>query len=196
MNLVGAVVLAMATGIVFSQCDGKKPKVNTPDEEKASASTTGNGVKMAFVDMDSISNNYKLYLNLKKELEQKQKNSEAAIYREGKKLNALGQRLQAIMQGQQQSTQQEVANLQRSYAQQQQKVQQLQEKLGTDFQNQQNKYMDRVHDSIASFLKAYNADKKYTVIMEKGATLLSDPANDITKDVINGLNKRYNDSKK
>ena len=43
-----------------------------------------------------------------------------------------------------------------------------------------------------NFLTEYNADKKYDIILNKATVLLSDKKFDITQDVINGMNERYN----
>ena len=47
-------------------------------------------------------------------------------------------------------------------------------------------------DSIESFIKQYNADKKYDAILYKAAGVYFNPDLDITDEVIKGLNARYN----
>lgn len=49
-----------------------------------------------------------------------------------------------------------------------------------------------VTDSIMAFINDYNMKKGYDAIFLKGATLCSNPALDITSEVIDGLNARYN----
>lgn len=49
-----------------------------------------------------------------------------------------------------------------------------------------------VTDSILAFINEYNMTKGYDAIFLKGVTLCSNPALDITKEVIEGLNARYN----
>ena len=46
-------------------------------------------------------------------------------------------------------------------------------------------------DSISSFLKSYNADKKFDIILNSSSMLEGTPKFNITKDVAVGLNKRY-----
>ena len=52
-------------------------------------------------------------------------------------------------------------------------------------------------DSIENFLKDYNKDHKYAIILSKveNNILYADKSLDITEDVLNGLNKRYKSSK-
>lgn len=49
-----------------------------------------------------------------------------------------------------------------------------------------------VTDSIMSYIQQYNLTKGYDAIFMKGVTLCSNPALDITYEVIEGLNARYN----
>lgn len=192
-RLIPAVFATAATLLLFTQCDKKQPadEVNKPALPVATSST----LKIAYVDMDSVSNRYQLYLDLKKTLQQKQSNAEATLYKKGKELNAFAQQIQSNAQANKYTREQYEA-AQRSFAQKQQSLQALQERLGNEFQTEQNKAMQEVHDSISNFLRSYNKDKKYTLIVEKANTLLIDPNCDITKDVIAGLNKRYSETKK
>lgn len=176
------------TLLVFTQCDKKQPADDVNKPQTASASSKE--MRIAYVDMDSVSTKYQLYLDLKKSLQQKQSNAESTLYKKGKELNALAQQIQSNAQANKYTREQYEA-AQRNFAQKQQALQALQERLGNEFQTEQNKAMQEVHDSITSFLTSYNKDKKYTLIMEKANTLLIDPSCDITKDVIAGLNKRY-----
>lgn len=49
-----------------------------------------------------------------------------------------------------------------------------------------------VVDSILSYINEYNAKKGYDAIFMKGSTLYSNPALDITPEIIKGLNEKYN----
>jgi outer membrane protein len=63
----------------------------------------------------------------------------------------------------------------------------------------QQQYMEAqkiVNDSIQKFIEVYNAQHGYDAILLKAATLYIDPALDITDEVVEGLNARYNKVKK
>lgn len=72
-------------------------------------------------------------------------------------------------------------------------MQKLQEELTVKFDKEQQKYNQIMRDSIQSFLRDYNKQKGYSIILSKAGDniLYADPAMDITTDVVNGLNKRY-----
>ena len=78
-------------------------------------------------------------------------------------------------------------------AKQQQDLQALNDRLMNDFAAEQAKYNTEMRDSIQAFLKEYNKSKKFDYIISKaGDNILAANAKyDITKDVVNGLNKRY-----
>ena len=50
----------------------------------------------------------------------------------------------------------------------------------------------QLNDSIDSFIKDYNAKHGYDAILFKNAGVYFNPALDITNEVIEGLNARYN----
>ena len=72
-------------------------------------------------------------------------------------------------------------------------LQELQARLETELANETQKFNEALRDSLNNFLTSYNKDKKYDLILSKAGDniLLADRKYDITKDIINGLNKRY-----
>ena len=95
-------------------------------------------------------------------------------------------------------TQDQAMAKQQELQKEQVRLQNLQESLGAKYQKEQDEYNQALHDSIQNFLKSYNKDRGYAYILSKSGDniLLADPALDITEDVIKGLNKRYNSTKK
>lgn len=63
----------------------------------------------------------------------------------------------------------------------------LQRNTETELASQQQ----TLNDSIEAFIKVYNADKGYDAILFKAAGVYFNPALDITKEVVDGLNARY-----
>ena len=53
-------------------------------------------------------------------------------------------------------------------------------------------WQKQLQDSINSFVIDYNKEKKYDAILYKAAGVYFNPSLDITNDVIEGLNARYN----
>ena len=63
---------------------------------------------------------------------------------------------------------------------------------------EQEKFNNTLRDSLQSFLKDYNKEMGYSMIVSKqGDNLLyADPSLNLTKAVIEGMNKRYKSTKK
>ena len=81
---------------------------------------------------------------------------------------------------------------------QQQSLQELQARLENELASETAKFNEALRDSLQNFLKAYNNDKHFDMILSKAGDniLFADKRFDITQDVINGLNKRYKPSAK
>ena len=76
-----------------------------------------------------------------------------------------------------------------------QELQQLQLRLEQDFANEQLKLTKQLMDTIDTFFKSYNQDRKYKMIINSADLLYADEALDITSDVLSQLNDRYSKKK-
>ena len=76
-------------------------------------------------------------------------------------------------------------------------LQELAAKLNNEFNEEQARINQEARDSIQNFLKIYNQTKKYDYVMIKAGDnlLIANPQYNITKDIVTGLNKRYNANK-
>ena len=83
--------------------------------------------------------------------------------------------------------------MQAAIERQQRDLQELQARLETELANETQKFNEALRDSLNNFLRSYNKDKKFDLILSKAGDniLYADQRYDITKDIINGLNKRY-----
>ena len=75
-------------------------------------------------------------------------------------------------------------------------VQQEIQKMDYDFTQKlseiQGQIQQQIVDSISSYLKKYNEAKRYDVILNSASMLEGSPQYNITKEVTQGLNERYN----
>lgn len=150
------------------------------------------GIKIAYVELDSLMAKYQYYLDCSEQLEKKRNSISTSL---NNKALAL-QKEMADFQEKVQSgsiTQEQAAKTQGELVKKQTQLQNLQDNLAEEFQKEQAKYNDALHDSIDNFLASYNKIAGYTYILSRSNDniLLADPACDITDEVINGLNKRY-----
>ena len=81
---------------------------------------------------------------------------------------------------------------QQQLADMQNKAQRAVSALQNNFESAALMAQKTVNDSIEAFIREYNMTKGYDAIFFKAATLYVNPALDITNEVIEGLNARYN----
>ena len=129
-------------------------------------------------------------------MNKKGENIRATLAGKERALQAKAAELQKKYETNQFTTKEQVEQAQMSLAKQQQDLQALNDRLSNDFAAEQMKYNDEMRDSIQSFLKEYNKTKKFDYIISKVGDniLMANAKYDITKDVVNGLNKRYKPS--
>jgi len=79
-----------------------------------------------------------------------------------------------------------------------QDLQQLNAKLSQELMDVQQKVSEQLRDSINIFLKEYNKEKKFELILSNTSSdniLIANDAYDITKEVTEALNNRYSKKK-
>ena len=183
--------MAVAAIVALASCNNASPKM---DDQPASAEVSdGAGVKIAYVEVDSLMSQYQYCKDFTEILQRKSNNARNT-------LNQKGQQLQSAMNNFQQKlnnngfTSREQAESQQAAIQRQQNdLQQLQIRLENELANETATYNDGLRDSLQHFLAVYNKDKKFDIILTKQGDNILYAAKrfDITADVINGLNKRY-----
>lgn len=194
---VAKVAVALLVSVVFVQCASEKTKEAKTDATSP-ATAQKSDLKVAYVDGDSLMNGYNFakdvneaMLRGQSKLESAQRQKENEIQRFAGEMerkyqsngylseasfNADQQKLQK-MQG---DAQNYMANLQRSV------------------QNELLMNTQQLNDSVDKFIAEYAKANGYTIVLRKAATWYVGDVDDITADVIKGLNDRYNkvDSKK
>ena len=90
------------------------------------------------------------------------------------------------------------SEMQQDLAAKEQELYQFRDELRMQFSEEEQVMLRRIQHSITDFLKVYNQNKGYQVIMSGtfgGPLLYGHPAIDITKDVLVGLNIEYQKSR-
>lgn len=190
--------LAVAA-VAFTACGNKAQSKQDSADKNAKQTATeavATDTRIAFVEIDTLMNQYQLCIDQKEVLETEAKNAENTITQKQKALQqhvaAFQQKLQNNSITSQEEYDKQQAALQREEAQ----LQDLGSRLQNGIMEQEMKYTEERTDSVQAFLAEYNKAKKFDYILPKSGTsiLLANPALDITNDVVQGLNKRYNRS--
>ena len=175
--------LALATVLVFAQCTDKNNNASTTSNVAPVAGVAGSSnMKIAYVEIDSLLTKYNFWNDLNEAMISKEENIRTTLNEKGKKLEAEAREFE-----------QEQMRLMK----QQQDLQALQQKLSAELADENQKNSLQLRDSINSFLKIYNQNKGYDLIISNTGfdnLLYANPAYNITQEIIDGLNARYTSS--
>lgn len=193
-NILKVLTITAATMAALSSCNQSAPKVDAKSDtpQKVPAS-----LKIAYVEVDSIMSQYKFCKDYSLILQRKGQNIKSTLAAKQQQLQAAATNFQQKMQQNAYTRDQAEAinaNLQKQNAD----LQMLDQRLTNEFQNETEKYNNALRDSIQHYLKTYNQDKHYSLILSKAGDnlLYADKAFDITNEVVAGLNKAYKPSPK
>ena len=184
-------MMAAAAVVALASCNNASPKMD--EQPTANDTASEGGIKIAYVEVDSLMTQYEFCKEFTLVLQKKSNNARNT-------LNSKGQALQSAMANFQQklnnngfTSREQAEGQQAAIQRQQQSLQELQARLENELANETAKYNEGLRDSLQHFLDAYNKDKKFDLILTKQGDNILYAAKrfDITNDVINGLNKRY-----
>ena len=182
--------LAAAAMVALASCNNESPKM---DEKPAAEAGQEGGVKIAYVEVDSLMTQYEFCKEFTLILEKKSTNARNTLNSKGQALQSAMANFQQKLQNNGFTSREQAEGQQAAIQRQQQSLQELQVRLENELAQETQKYNAGLRDSLSHFLEAYNKDKKYDLILTKQGDNILYAAKrfDITNDVINGLNKRY-----
>ena len=186
---------ALTLAAMMVSCNNASPKM---DEQPAAGETTATGLKIAYVEVDSLMTQYDFAKDYSVTLQKKSNNARNTLTQKGNALQAAVNNFQQKLNNNGFTSREQAASQQAAIERQQRDLQELQARLENELASETAKFNETLRDSLQSFLKAYNKDKQFNLILTKQGDniLLADKKFDITNDVINGLNKRYKPAKK
>ncbi|MBR1595930.1 MAG: OmpH family outer membrane protein [Phocaeicola sp.] len=197
-NFIFKGILALAVALSFSQCANNQnsaaPAPAANSEEVANAN-----LRIAFVEIDSLLTKYNFCKDLNELMLQKEENIRTTLNEKAKKLEADAREWERKVQNNGFASQERAQQEQQRILKQQQDLQALQQKLSDELAAENQKNNLELRDSISSFLKQYNKEKNFDLILSNSGLdnlLYAKKALNITDEVVNGLNSRYTPKKK
>ena len=181
----------LATGALmlsFCQCKENNTVQSVPTGQGAITD-----MKIAYVEIDTLLSKYQFYLDLAENLLRKEENSRLLLSEKANEFQAevdtYNKKLQNNVFSSQERAQQEANRI----GKKQQDLEELNERLSQELAIESQSNSAMISDSIQAFLKDYNKDKGYSLILSKVGDniLLVDPAMNITDEIVEGLNARY-----
>ena len=182
--------LAAVAVVALASCNNASPKM---DEQPVAADNNNSGMKIAYVEVDSLMTQYEFCKEFTLTLQKKSNNARNTLNQKGQQLQSAAANFQQKLQNNGFTSREQAESQQAAIQRQQQSLQELQARLENELAQETAKYNNALRDSLMNFLNAYNKDKKYDLILTKQGDNILYAAKrfDITNDVINGLNKRY-----
>ena len=145
-----------------------------------------------YVDLDSVLSKYNLAKDYNEEMLRMQTNMESEVKRHENSLQSFATSMQNKLQNNGYLSEASYKADQQQITDMQTKAQRAVAALQSNFESAALLAQKTVNDSIEAFIRDYNMTKGYDAIFFKAATLYANPALDITQEVIEGLNARYN----
>lgn len=183
----------MAAIAACSLMSCQKAAQESEAQEEAAAGTPTE-TKIAYIELDSLMSQYNLYKDYSEVLQRKGTNIQNTLAQKQSTLEKHAAAMQKKYESNGFTTRDELERAQASIQREQQELAELAERLNGEFNEEQARVNEEARDSIQAFLKSYNKTKKYDYVLVKAGDnlLIANPQLNITKEVVDGLNKRYN----
>ncbi|EJX00678.1 lipoprotein [gut metagenome] len=186
-------IALITTGLSLTGCNKKEPAQQVKSNGLPKAATTQTTAPVAIVDIDSLASQYEYCKEGLAALDAKQAKFRQQLNNKGQTLQNGMVEFQKKLQSGGYTSQQQAEQAQAKLQKQQQALQNLQMKIEEEMAEATQTYQDQLRKNLHDFLKEFNKDGRYKVILSKSGdnVLYADPTVDITSEVVAGLNKNY-----
>ena len=188
---------ALALIVLFAQCAGKSENQSANNSSSQAAGLSG--MKIAFVEVDTLLAKYNFCIDLNEAMVKKSENVRLTLNQKAAELEKQKREFQTKYENNAYLSQERAQQEYNRIAKQEQDLQALSTKLQSELMSENEKNSLQLRDSINAFLKEYNKDKKYSMIFSNTGfdnLLYADDVYNITQEILDGLNARYSSPKK
>jgi outer membrane protein len=185
-------VIAIGILYYFDRKDNKSDTGKTAGVEAASFDLSSSTI--AYINIDTVVNNFDFYYDLKQKFEKKYKTSEAEL---ASKQRAYQKEVEDYQYKVQRGlvTRSDAQQLEQHLLNEQQNLLKLQEDLRMELAEEEQVMLRQVLNSITVYLEELQAEYKYQFVFGTtaigGNVLYADKNLDITSQVVRGLNEKY-----
>lgn len=189
-----ALMFVTALSIFNSSCNKNKDNAAFKQQQISAIIAKSDSLlpNYRYVDVDSVLSNYNLAKDYNEEMLRLQNSMESEVRKHENSLQSFASNMQNKMEKNLYLSDASLKADQQQLADMQNKAQRAVSALQNNFESAALMAQKTVNDSIEAFIREYNMTKGYDAIFFKAATLYVNPALDITNEVIEGLNARYN----
>ncbi len=197
ISLVVNAILAIAIAVLFFLHFKYHKQLDTISDKVIKQDTMAKRpLKIAYVDLDSIQEKYAYYRERMSDFEKKKENADRDLNSSFQKIE--NERVAFVQRGNN-ITQVEAEAFQRDYTRKMQNLENQKRTVESQIQTDGIRTMDELRKRINDFLVDYNKEKNYSYIFSYSSGLnvlfYKDTANNITNEVVAGLNEAYKNTK-
>jgi outer membrane protein len=190
-SLIVSIVLFVAVAVLYVLYFTGSGGNSGEAVDSGSGSDQSGSLKIAYVKADSIIVNYNLAQDLHDDFTKKQ---EAYTTEYGTKRQTFEREAAAFQEKVQRGgflTEQRAIQERDRLVGREQEILKLDQELSTKLGELQTANNQQILDSLMSYIKVLNKDKKYDYIFNAADILVGDEAHNLTGEVLNALNERY-----
>lgn len=196
LSIVLFSILFVGLGLLyfFHFTGNGKDKLTEEQSEKPESTSSG----IAFVDIDSIIFKFDMFYDRRDELMEKQQKAESELNSRASQYERSARDFQEkVSKGL--VTRATAAEMEQDLLQQQQDLMDLRDNLQANLLEEEQVMNRQILEYITSFLEEHKSEYNYQYILGKsfgGQVLYGDSTLDITRDVLDAINKKYQEENK
>ncbi len=188
LSLILNVVLVIAVGILYYLHFSHSKSGNSLDSKKPS--------QIVFVNSDSLLENYEFIKEAKKELDDRHTKAEADFEAKGE---AFQNEVKQFQNNVKSLTPNQIDATEKSLKQKEQALMEYKQQLSSELSQKGQEIDDKLFSAIRDYLKRNVGGKSYNYVLgytKGGGILFANDSLDITKSLLEGLNKEYKEKGK
>lgn len=197
-QVVNFTLLLGLASMIFASCQTEKSADDPTLKSTTDALSENSTFPVAYIDTDSLLRQYGLALHLQEELLKKEEKSRTDFNEQAKKLQSQMGEFQRKVQNNGFLNRERAEQEQRNLMARDQELQNLNAKLSQELMGEQEILNRQLRDTLSNYLAELNSDGRYKLILSNTMgdnVLYSTPGVNITQQVADALNKRYEISK-
>ena len=187
---VSTFVLSSVLVLGFTQCS---QQAAAPQQQ---APIAVSGLKIAYIDVDSLLANYTFYQDLAEEMTRKEENYRLALTEEANKWQKDVEAHQKKIANSVYSSVERAQSEENRLAKRQQALQEKSDKYTQELLAERDANSQKISETVDNFVKEYNKTHGFNMIISKASLLYADEALNITAQILEGLNAAYNQTAK
>ncbi len=198
LSLILNGILLIAVIFLFVKVYSNKTEVDGVAVYNPKDTTGYHRLPIAYINIDSLLINYQFAKEANESLIKRQEDSRLSINTRARTLETEMGEFQRKLENNAFLSRERAEQEQGRLLKKRQELQDLDGQLSQQLLQSQQKMSEQLRDTINSFLKSYNKNKKYEIILSNTSSdniLLTNDGYDITVEITKLLNERYNNKK-